>query len=109
MPRWVWFLPVGLLVVLAALLGWRQGWHVATLTETDVIERAAARYLSDREAAGTADGARAEQCRARPAPGNSGAWLVVICGPEPHDPDRHYTYYHRRDGALMRVVGPEGV
>lgn len=105
MPRWIWFLPLGLIVALAALVGWRQGWLVANVTETQVINAYAARYLDDRAAAGTGDGARASDCRARPSP-EVGVWLVVICGPDPHDPARHYTYHVTRFGGLREVVGP---
>ncbi|SFD81450.1 hypothetical protein [Roseivivax sediminis] len=105
MPRLVWFLPVGLLVALAALLGWRQGWIHANVSETQVIAMYAQQYLDDRARDGTGQGAQPSECRAVPGEG-SGVWLVVVCGPEPHDPARHYTYYVTRAGDLARVVGP---
>lgn len=117
MPRWALWLPVGALVVLSAVLGWRQGWLVANVDESAVIALYAERYLSDRAAQaamsdGTADGAplvpaRPEDCRAQPSPLPE-AWLVVICGPDPHDPRAHYTYYVDRTAGLVRVVGPTG-
>ena len=103
MPRWIWFAPVGLIVALAALLGWRHGWIVANVTETQVIDAYAARYLRDRARDGTGATAAARDCRARPS---ERAWLVVICGPEPHDPARSYTYYVERDGRLRFLVAP---
>lgn len=103
MPRWLWFLPAGLLVALAALFGWRHGWVVANVTETQVISAYAERYLEDRRRDGTGDSALATECRARPS---ERAWLVVVCGPEPHDAARHYTYYVGRDGRLLQRVGP---
>lgn len=103
MPHWLWFLPVGLLVALAALVGWRHGWVVANVTETEVIEAYAQRYLQDRARDGTGATAQMSDCRARPA---DRAWIVVICGPEPHDTARHYTYYVNRDGSPRLVVGP---
>ncbi|QFT64114.1 hypothetical protein [Roseivivax sp. THAF30] len=106
MPGWLRFLPFALLVAMAALVGWRQGWIVANVTETQVIEAYAERYMADRQAAGTGEGAARSDCRARPAPEGAG-WLVVICGPSPHDPARHYTYYVNRSGGLERLVGPE--
>ncbi|MCE0504287.1 hypothetical protein LR948_02880 [Roseivivax sp. GX 12232] len=106
MPRWALFLPFALIVALAGLFGWRQGWLVANVSETEVIAAYAERYLADRRAAGTGPGAPSD-CRARPAPEGAG-WLVVICGSEPHDPARHYTYYVNRFGGLERQVGPEG-
>lgn len=105
MTRVLWVAPVALLVALAGVLGWRQGWVHANVTETEVIATYAQRYLADRAADGTGEGARPSECRAMPAR-ESGAWLVVVCGPEPHDPERHYTYYVRRDGGLRHVVGP---
>ena len=104
MPRWALWLPVGVLVALAAVLGWRAGWVEANVDESAVIAMYAERYLQDRAAAGTGPGL-ASECRARPAPAGQG-WLVVICGPMPHDAARHYTYYVARDGGLVRVVGP---
>ena len=106
MPRWALFLPFALMVALAALFGWRQGWLVANVTETQVIEAYAERYLAARAAAGTGADAARSDCRARPDPGGA-SWLVVVCGPEPYDPARHYTYYVNRFGGLDRVVGPE--
>ncbi|WP_306132280.1 hypothetical protein [Roseivivax marinus] len=105
MMRALWLLPFGLLVLLAFYLGWRQGYARATLSETEVISAYAERYLADRARDGTAEGASPAQCRALPGE-QAGVWLVVVCGPEPHDEARHYTYYVRRSGALARVVGP---
>ncbi|MGR3272164.1 hypothetical protein [Thalassococcus profundi] len=105
MPRWLWFVPLALLVALAALVGWHWGWIAANVTETQVIEAYAQRYLADRAAAGTSNGAQRSDCRARPS---ERAWLVVICGPQPHDAARHYTYYVARDGRLQFLVGPDG-
>ncbi|MHA6325588.1 hypothetical protein [Roseivivax sp. CAU 1753] len=106
MPRWALFLPFALIVALAALFGWRQGWLVANVTETEVIEDYAARYMTARHAAGTGAGAAPTDCRARPDPG-AVSWLVVVCGPEPYDPSRHYTFYVNRFGGLDRLVGPK--
>lgn len=52
MPRWAMFLPFALIVALTALIGWRQGWLVANVTETEVIEATAARYVELRRAVG---------------------------------------------------------
>ncbi len=104
MPRWIWFVPVGILVALAALMGWRYGWVVANVTETQVIDAYAARYLEERHRDGTGATAERQDCRARPV---ERAWLVVICGPEPHDPALSYTYYVARDGRLQLRVGPD--
>ncbi len=106
MTRVMWLLPVALLVVLAFYLGWQQGYARATLTETDVITAYAEQYLEDRTAAGTGADASLAECRAVPGR-EPGVWLVVVCGPEPHDPARHYTYYVTRSGGLARKVGPD--
>lgn len=69
----MWFLPltgfVAALIGLALLLGMRA----ATTTETQVIDRMAARYLQEAGA-----GALRTDCKAVPAQ-SSGLWLVVIC------------------------------
>ncbi|KUF09105.1 hypothetical protein [Pseudoponticoccus marisrubri] len=72
MPRWLWFAPLAVLLVAVALFGFRQGWIVANLTETDVIEAMAARYLAE-----AGPQARASDCVARPG---REVWLVVACG-----------------------------
>lgn len=56
-------------IVLALLLGKR----VVSTTETDVIERVAARYVAETEGA-----ARREDCAARPAQSEE-LWLVMRC------------------------------
>ena len=38
MPRWLWFAPLGGVLVAVAVLAFRQGLAVAQITETDVIE-----------------------------------------------------------------------
>ncbi|SIS70174.1 hypothetical protein SAMN05421759_102475 [Roseivivax lentus] len=106
MPRWALFLPFALMVALTALIGWRQGWLVANVTETEVIEATAATYVQMRREAGTDADAQWSDCRARPDPTGT-SWLVVVCGPEPYDPARHYTFYVSRFGGIERVVGPE--
>ncbi|WP_146588939.1 hypothetical protein [Puniceibacterium confluentis] len=104
MPRWTWWLPVALIVALSALFGWRHGWVAANVTETQVIDAYATRYLQDRARDGSGAGARRSDCRARPS---ARAWLVVICGPEPQNKALSYTYYVARDGRLRMVVGPD--
>jgi hypothetical protein len=74
MPRWFWWLPLGVLTVVAGLFLFRAGWIVANLTETDVINHFAARYVADQ-----GEGARMTDCTAVPA-ADPGIWLVVRCG-----------------------------
>ncbi|MDU8910533.1 hypothetical protein [Aestuariicoccus sp. MJ-SS9] len=95
--RWIWFAPVALITLLGAVLAFRLGWIRAHLTETDVIEAYAARYL-DRAGAG----ARASDCVAYPAQGQ-GLWLIVACT----DPSgAGWRYGVNRFGGLKSVVEP---
>jgi len=88
MPRWVWFVPLGLATLIGALLAFRYGWIAATITETDVINVFALRYITE-------DGgpdAQASDCIA--VPGQiDGAWITVRCG--------DFTYHANRFGSLM--------
>lgn len=75
MPRWVWWVPLGLATLVGALLAFRYGWIAATITETDVINGMAHRYV-------TRDGGAAAQATdcvglAGQVPG---AWITVRCG-----------------------------
>jgi hypothetical protein len=104
---WLWA-PLAVLCALAALLGLRYGIQVASLTETDVINRFADRYLADRAAAGTGAGAARTDCMAYPAaPEDHGIWLIVSCGPTPYDAARQYEYAVSRSGRLVQARGPE--
>ncbi|MHA6345595.1 hypothetical protein [Roseivivax sp. CAU 1761] len=103
--RAIWFLPLCLLLLGAALLGWRQGWRAANVTAGEVVAAYAARYVAERRAAGTGADAGPADCRATAAAAQ-GQWLVVVCGPVPYDPARHYTYHVNRFGGLVRRVGP---
>jgi len=68
------------------------------LTETEIIETFAARYLA------THADARLTHCRAQP--GRGGTRMVVICGPEPFDASRHYEYHVGPLGGLITENGP---
>ena len=84
------------------------GTLAADLTETEVIEDYANRYLMDRTRAGTAEGAALTDCMAYPAaPQDAPVWLVVSCGPTPFDASRQYEYYVNRWGLLKLAAGPE--
>ena len=65
----IWLLPVAALTVAAGYLGWRLGQPV---TESEIIERFAARYLSQAPA-----GAARTDCLARA--GQGAVRLTVIC------------------------------
>ena len=97
MPRWALFLPLGLVTLALGLLFFRLGWIAANLTETDVINTYAARYLQ--EAGPTA---KASDCVARPAQA-PGVWIVVTCA----GAEMRYDYYVNRFGGLRSIRGPE--
>ena len=72
MPRWLWWTPLAVLTVIAGLLVFRQGWIAAHLTETDVINHYAARYVTDH-------GGQKADCLAVPGR-TAGVWIEVRCG-----------------------------
>lgn len=69
------------------------------LTETQIIETYAARYLD------THPEAKRTDCRARPTAAKT-TRMVVICGPEPFDAARHYEYHVGPLGGLVAQHGP---
>jgi len=71
MPRRLIYLPLLGLVAAAAALGLLLGGRVVATTETEVIDRVAARYVAETGAART-------DCHATPAQ-SAGLWLVVTC------------------------------
>ncbi|MEM1075198.1 MAG: hypothetical protein AAGI36_12125 [Pseudomonadota bacterium] len=73
MPRWIWFAPLSLLVLVLGLWAFRLGWIAATITETDVIETYTSRYL---EAGGPL--ARPTDCSAQPG-AQAAIWILVSC------------------------------
>lgn len=83
MPGWVWFVPLGLATLVGALLAFRYGWIAATITETDVINAIANRYVTED---GGAD-ARAADCVGLPGM-RPGAWITVRCGTIEYHVDR---------------------
>lgn len=74
MPRRLLFLPVLALIAAVAGIGLLLGGRAVLTTETEVIERVAARYLAD-----AGQGALRSDCDARPAT-SADLWLVVVCG-----------------------------
>lgn len=73
MPRWMLFVPLMALVAAVAGIGLMLGGRSVGTTETEVIERFAARYLAEAGAE-----AALSDCTARPAQ-SEGLWLVVAC------------------------------
>jgi hypothetical protein len=105
MPRWLWFMPLAVITVIAALWGFRLGWVAATLTETEVITRYAQRYLEDRARDDAAGSASIADCVAYPGK-TPGIWLVVSCTPRPAGAVR-YEYAVNRFGGLEQARGPD--
>lgn len=91
MPRFLWFVPLGLLVVLVGLWAFRQGWVAATISETDVIEAWTAYYISEEA------GARRSDCSARPGRTDD-VWLLVTCL---HADGRRFDFPTDRLGRLV--------
>ncbi|SDY07905.1 hypothetical protein [Citreimonas salinaria] len=98
MPRWVWFLPLALIVSLAALQAFRLGWLAANLTEGDAILAYVERYVA---LAGPQ--ARAADCVAVPGQGGW-VWITVICAP-PDGPGWRFDV--NRLGGLVGMTGPD--
>lgn len=73
MPRWVWFMPIGVIVVALGIWGFRLGWIAATISETDVIEGYTARYMEAYQGQ-----AKVTDCVGRPGYVEP-IWIVVVC------------------------------
>ncbi|WP_297774772.1 hypothetical protein [uncultured Roseovarius sp.] len=89
MPRRVIFAPILALVALAGGIGLLLGGRAVLTTETEVIERMAARYLEEAGA-----GAARSDCAARPAVSDD-LWLVVACGDYEYFVDAYGRLVHR--------------
>lgn len=108
-PRWLWFLPLGIVVLILAANGVRLGTQRAALDETTVINHYAAQYLEDHARLDGAGTAKLTDCAAVPGQ-DPGVWLVVRC--QPPGAENAWDYYIRRDGGLAftgrdRAVRPE--
>ncbi|MCR9147083.1 MAG: hypothetical protein NXH74_07760 [Rhodobacteraceae bacterium] len=71
MPRGIMAFPLLAVALGGVALALLLGGRAVTTTETEVIERVAARYMAE-------GGAARSDCHARPAQ-SDGLWLVVIC------------------------------
>ena len=95
MPHWVWWVPLGLATLVGALVAFRYGWIAATITETDVINAMANRYVTQ----DGGSGASAGDCVGL-AGQVAHAWLTVRCGD---------TVYHvNRFGRLISTGAADG-
>ncbi len=100
MPRQV-LVTVVVLCVVAALLGLRAGWRYATITETEVIDAAAADYLA--HAAAEGHEVSVTDCAARPGQGK--VWVIVLCVPQSDTDARRTEYYISRWGRMEKFLG----
>lgn len=91
MPRWLWWTPFALLLLVGAVYVFRLGMIAARIAETDVINRYAAVYMAETGAA-----AALEDCHARPGLDEPGIWIVVICA----GPEGRRSYHVNRFGGL---------
>jgi hypothetical protein len=97
MPRWIWFLPIGIVALIVAANGIRLGAQRAALDESTVIDFYAAQYMAD-HARLEGDGTAAlTDCAAVPG-SDPGIWVVVRCVPSGGSDS--WDYYVKRDGAL---------
>lgn len=95
MVRWVWWVPLGLATLVGALLAFRFGWIAATITETDVINAMASRYVTQ----DGGPGATAGDCVGLVGQ-VEGAWITVRCGTR--------VYHVNRFGRLLATSGTDG-
>ncbi|MEW9919137.1 hypothetical protein AB2B41_05960 [Marimonas sp. MJW-29] len=103
MPRWLWWAPFWLLLLGFALLWLRYGWRVASITETDVINHYAERYVEER-----GGDASVTDCVADPGRAFAGIWLVVSCTPKGAVAGDSVDYFVNRLGGLENMGKPGG-
>lgn len=77
MPRWLWWSPVLLVTLLLAVQGLRLGWIYATMSEMDVINAFAGKYLETRAKLGDQAATRMD-CHAVPGIQDR-VWITVSC------------------------------
>ena len=79
MPRRLALIPLAAVVAAGVAMALLLGARAVTTTETEVIDRVAARYVAE-----TGAGARPSDCAAVPAR-SAELWLVVTCAPDKGD------------------------
>jgi len=97
MPRWKWFLPFGILMAVLAYNGVKLGIERAGVTESDVINFYAERYLEDHRRIIGSEAALTD-CIAVPG-GETGVWIEVRCQPQGGEPA--FLYGANRAGAQV--------
>jgi hypothetical protein len=103
--RIAYWIPIAVLAVVLAGIGFRYGIMRQGITESDVITLYAQQYLADHTASGGAGIARISDCAARPAEG-IWAWLVITCRPEGSASDAGFRYTVNWLGGLIDLVAP---
>ena len=86
---------------MALIFGLVLGRYVASLTETQMIDAAAADYVATERARGN-DVAPID-CVARPENGIAN-WLIVTCTPGHLAPEQAYEYHVNPFGQILRVT-----
>ncbi|MEM6727250.1 MAG: hypothetical protein AAF618_02005 [Pseudomonadota bacterium] len=103
MGRWIWFLPFGILVLIAGYTGLKLGIERAAVNEGAVLEYYAAQYLED-HARVIGEGAQVTDCVG--VPGDIGqVWIEVRCSPPSGAPD--FLYGVNRGGGLIYAARDE--
>ena len=106
MPRWVWFVPVGMLALVVGYTGLKLGLERMNVTETAVINHYADRYLED-HAELIGPGAQLTDCVG--VPGSVGTvWIEVQCAPPGGEPAFLYGAA-RNGGQVYAARAGEGV
>lgn len=103
--RIAYWIPVALLALMLAGIGFRYGLIRQGISETDVITLYAQKYLADHAASGVAGIAQTSDCAARPGSG-IWTWLVVTCRPANTVGGGGYSYRINWLGGLVDANTP---
>ncbi|MFY1711683.1 hypothetical protein [Tritonibacter mobilis] len=103
--RIAYWIPIAVLALVLAGIGFRYGIIRQGITESDVITHYAQKYLADHAVAGAAGRAKLSDCVARPAK-DAGfwTWLVVTCRPDGTAQDVGFRYQVNWLGGLIDVT-----
>lgn len=102
--RLLWWVPISLLALMLAGIGFRYGIIRQGMSEGDVIAAYATRYLADHAAAGFAGQAQTSDCAARPGE-SLWVWMVVRC--RARGAGVEFVYEVNWLGGLHRHSGPQ--